>query len=125
MTCEDDLFCGIKSAKSEEMSDLEKKHTPVIDSPDKVKAGEPFDVTIEVGKLLKHPNEEGHHFQWIELWYGDTFIFRYDLTPVFSEPKITAKIMLTHPHREFELRALARCNLHGVWEGKKKIEIVG
>lgn len=34
--CEDDIFCGVnitKSANVDEMSDLEKKHTPVIESP--------------------------------------------------------------------------------------------
>lgn len=123
MGCEEDLFCGIKKAQSKEMSDLEKKHTPVIEAPDAVKAGESFEVEVEVGKLLAHPNEAGHHFQWIELWHGDTFLVRLDLTPVFSDPKLVTWITLTHPHDDLSLRALARCNLHGVWEGTKSIRV--
>ncbi|MEA2037441.1 MAG: desulfoferrodoxin family protein, partial [Nanoarchaeota archaeon] len=55
---EENLFLQINKAKDpNNMNDLEKKHLPVIDCPDSVKKGEPFEITIEVGKLLKHPNE--------------------------------------------------------------------
>ena len=112
-TCEEDLFCGInKAASNEEMTDLEKKHTPIIEAPASVAGGELFDVTIEVGKLLKHPNEAGHFIQWIEIYAKHTFITRVDLTPAMTEPKITIPMRLEHVH---ELRAVARCNLHGVW----------
>jgi superoxide reductase len=41
------LFCGLNTAKDPaNMTELEKKHIPVIDCPDKVKAGEPFKVNI-------------------------------------------------------------------------------
>ena len=66
--CEDDISCGVNEAKSanvDEMTDLEKKHTPVIESPKKVKKGEPFEVHLEVGKLMKHPNENAHYIEWI------------------------------------------------------------
>lgn len=121
MECEEDLFCGINRAR-EEMTDLEKKHIPVITAPDRVKKGEPFEVLIEVGKLLAHPNEVSHFIEWIELYSGDTFLARFDLTPVLSHPKVKATIALTHSH---PLRALERCNLHGVWEGKKEITVEG
>ena len=68
MSCEEDLFCGINQAKSDSldgMTDLEKKHTPVIDAPAKVKKGEPFDVFVEVGRYMKQPNENAHFIEWI------------------------------------------------------------
>ncbi len=102
------------------LSDLEKKHVPIIDCPDSVKANEPFEFTVHVGKLLKHPNEMGHHIQWIELYNGDLFITRVDLTPVSSEPKVTFTIALGSTA---DVRALARCNLHGTWESARHVDV--
>jgi len=119
-SCEEDLFCGINKAKSqEEMSDLEKKHTPVIEAPKKIVPGETFEVVVEVGKLLKHPNEHGHFIQWLELYSGDTFLTRVEFTPKLNEPRIRIPLRLEHVH---DLRAVARCNLHGAWESVHKFE---
>ncbi len=127
MSCENDLFCGInvpKSKNPDEMTDLEKKHTPVITAPEKVKAGDLFDVKVETGVYMKHPNEYGHYFGWIELYLDDTLVSRADLQPVLSSPSVTLKISATHSHEgKRKLRALAFCNLHGIWEGEKEIEV--
>jgi hypothetical protein len=41
------LFCGINIPKDlANLSDMEKKHLPVIEAPDEVKAGEPFQATL-------------------------------------------------------------------------------
>jgi superoxide reductase len=116
MSCEEDLFCGINLAKSgslDGMTDLEKKHTPVIDAPAKVKKGEPFDVVVEVGRYLKHPNENAHFIEWIEMFSGETFLARLDLIPKLTEPKAKLTIALDHNH---PLVAKTRCNLHGLWQ---------
>ena len=114
--CEDDLFCGINKAKSEnveEMADLEKKHTPVIEAPSKVKKGEPFEVYVEVGKYMAHPNENAHYIEWIELFSGDTFLARVDLVPRLTAPRVKFVVALDHAH---PLEAKERCNMHGLWE---------
>ncbi len=118
MNCEEDLFCGLNKAKSgsiDEMTDLEKKHTPVIGAPEKVKKGEPFEVTVEVGKYLAHPNENAHFIEWIELFSGDTFLARINLEPRLTVPHVTLVVTLDHGHA---LVAKERCNLHGVWESQ-------
>ena len=124
MSCEDDIFCGINQPKSEKvdvMSDLEKKHIPVIEAPSKVRKGEPFEVTVEVGKHLKHPNENAHYIEWIELFSGDTFLARVDLIPRMTEPKVKLVTALDHAH---PLVAKERCNLHGQWQSFPfKIEV--
>ena len=49
--CEGDLFCGVnKATDAKAMTDLEKKHTPVIEAPETVKKAECFWVAVEVGK---------------------------------------------------------------------------
>jgi len=121
-SCEEDLFCGINLAKKpEELSDLEKKHTPVITAPDKVKKGECFDVIVEVGKLMPHPNEPGHSIQLVELYSGHTYLGRMDFTAKTTCPKAVFCVSLEHAHGS--LRAFERCNLHGVWESRKEITV--
>ncbi len=121
-TCADDILCGINEPKNpEELSDLEKKHTPVINAPGTVKKDEPFEVTIEAGKLLAHPNESGHFIEWIELYCGDTFLFRIGLAGTAVCPKVTVPIRLTHAHGP--LRAWVKCNLHGLWESAREIKV--
>ncbi|OIO39385.1 MAG: hypothetical protein AUJ75_01285 [Candidatus Omnitrophica bacterium CG1_02_49_10] len=121
-TCDEDILCGINKPKdASALSDLEKKHTPVITAPAAAKKDEAFDVTVEVGKLLAHPNEPGHFIEWIELYCGDTFLFRVSLAAVQDTPKVTIPIKLSHAHGP--LKARAKCNLHGLWESVKNITI--
>lgn len=94
------------------MSELEKKHVPMIHVSGTPKAGEFFDVTVWVGEELSHPNEVGHHIEFIDLYLDDRFITRCDLTWGYSEPKVTFSIKVDGPGR---LRAYERCNIHGDW----------
>ncbi len=119
---EENLFLQINKAKDmNNLTDLEKKHLPIIECPDTAKKGEPFEVTIEVGKLLKHPNENTHYIEWIELFADDhLFISKVELIPVVGAPKVTLTISLNESHT---LKARNRCNLHGIWEYSKKVKI--
>ncbi|MCL4473191.1 MAG: class II SORL domain-containing protein [Actinobacteria bacterium] len=94
------------------MSDAEKKHVPVIDIEGTPKAGEPFEVTVWVGKELAHPSEAGHHIEFIDLYLDNSFIARCDLTWGFTYPKACFTIMLDNPGT---LKAYERCNIHGDW----------
>ena len=73
-----EVFNIPKDAKA--LSELEQKHTPVITAPKKVKKDETFTVTVEVGKLKAHPNEPAHFIEWIELYSGDTFLTRVNVS---------------------------------------------
>lgn len=123
-TCEQDILCGVNMPKDmKAMTELEQKHLPVITAPDKVKRDEIFVVTIEVGKYKAHPNEPGHFIEWIELYSGDTFLVRVSLAGAVSVPKVTIPVKLTHAHGP--LKAWGKCNLHGLWEAIKDIEVEG
>lgn len=120
---EKSLFCGInRPADPANMTDPEKKHTPVIECPDSVKAGEPFTVKINIGSM-PHVMEETHHIQWIELYSGDNFNARFDLTPVFTKPEVSITLEKGGKHRTAKLRAVERCNVHGQWEVVKEITV--
>ena len=119
---EKNLFVGVNEpADVDNPSDLEKKHTPVIDAPDEVKAGECLAVTVEVGKLLAHPNDHDHFIQFVELYADETFLARGSLTSVKSCPKMTFCIALKGSAEE--LRAYCHCNMHGTWVGRKAVKI--
>ena len=120
--CAEDIFCGVNTAENiNQATDLEKKHLPIITAPKSVKKGECFEVTVEIGKLLKHPNEPGHFIQFIELYAGDTYLARIDFTAKTTCP--TMKVCVELERDYGKLRAFEHCNLHGTWEADCEIEV--
>lgn len=121
-TCQEDILCGVNEPKDKDnLSDLEKKHIAVIYAPERVKKDEPFEVKIEVGKLLAHPNEPGHFIEWIELYSGNTFLGRAHYSGGASYPIALFKVKLSHAHGS--LKVWGKCNLHGLWESTKEISV--
>jgi len=100
------------------LTDMDKKHLPIITAPLSVKVNEPFEVMIKIGGVdgVEHPNMLGHWINWVMLYA--------DLRPVgqvFFYPTMTngytVKLNVTLD-ASATLVAQAYCNLHGVWEGK-------
>ncbi len=115
-----DLFSKINRAKNtKDMSLLEKKHSPVIKVPEKIKAGEPFDVEIEIGGV-SHPMERGHYIGWLQLFADEIPIVTVAFQPAVSRPKAMLTIAL---EESATLRVLESCNLHGVWESTRNISL--
>ena len=110
-----------KPADPKNMTELEQKHTPVIEAPDTVNAGEPFNITVTIGSKL-HVMEQGHYIQYIDIYVDFIPIARVDLTPVTSRPKATVTAVLAKDGA-FNLRAFELCNLHGFWEWAKPIQV--
>ncbi len=101
-----------------------ESHVPLIEVPEKVKKGEPFEVKVRVGP---HPNEPQHSIRRIELWFyedGRPFnpvrLASIELEPVYAEPEVTVKVKL---EKSGTIYALAYCNLHGVWEERRDIKV--
>jgi len=118
-----DLLAGVnKPLDPDNLTDLEKKHLPVITAPDQVKAGECFDVTVEVGQLMPHPNEQSHFIRFIDLYAGDRYLARLSLAAGTTCPVLRARVRLGK--NPGPLRALDVCNLHGAWESTKAVEVV-
>ncbi len=118
-----DLFAGVNvPCDPNNLSDLEKRHLPVITAPDAVARGECFDVEVEVGKMLTHPGERKHFIQFIQLCADDIFLARADLTAGRTHPKVRFSVTLYHPVKE--LLAYQHCNLHGVWVGRKALRVL-
>ncbi len=128
------------------MSDLQiqqgdwkkEKHTPIIEAPEKVKAGEVFQVKVTLGKEIAHPNTTEHHISWISLYFhpkGKKFPYhvgQFEFTahgesaaganqgPVYTQPEVVASVKLSEPGT---FHAVAMCNIHGLWESSKDISV--
>jgi len=111
-----DLGAQINSAADpENMTDLEKKHTPVVCVPDDAQPGQCATVTVEVGKLLAHPNELDHFIGRVELFENGVLLAAANLSPVTSCPTVT---FCVNCKGSGKVTARAWCNMHGVWESE-------
>jgi len=115
-----------------------EKHVPVIECPEEVKADELFEVKASIGKEIAHPNTTEHHIRWVSLYFhpeGEKFTYQvshYEFSahgesakgpnqgPVYTEPVATATLKLT---KSGTLYALALCNIHGLWQSAKVIQV--
>jgi superoxide reductase len=116
----------------------QEKHVPVIEAPDKIRKGEPFKLTVSVGKEIPHPNTTEHHIRWIEVYFhpdAEKFpcqIGKFEFgahgesaqgpntSTVFSQSLIVCSFKTDKPGTIF---ASSYCNIHGLWQGAQKIEI--
>lgn len=139
---------NIQRAKDHDnLTETEKKHVPFIEAPDEVIAGEPFEVKVTVGSV-PHVMEEGHYIQWIELYLNGDFMGKKELqvsdgkaeavfTAVGTEAMISAREIRNCTIHGFgvcgtcgtrsaivHLRAVESCNVHGLWEDSRGIEII-
>lgn len=115
-----------------------EKHVPVIEAPEKVKAGEAFCVAISVGKEIAHPNTAAHYIKGISLFFvpeGGKFVIEvgkvafdahYDSMdaqnpgPVAAESVGCLRVTLA---KSGTLIAQSYCNIHGLWESSAPITV--
>jgi superoxide reductase len=123
---DEDLFKGINRVKDpQKETELEKLHVPVITAPQKVKAGEAFDVNIKIGKEL-HPMMETHWIEYVQLDIGNepagTTIFR---SKGYLKPEAKFSVVLPEDlkGKKISLVATIKCNLHGIWQNMANVEV--
>ena len=102
-------------------TDYDAKHTPKIDCPDEVVAGEWFDVTVTVGVDQLHPTLEEHYINWIAIYKNDVELARAYLHPVHTKPQVTFTIAL---EESAELVVLEQPNHTAPWKASKPIKVL-
>lgn len=118
---EPDLLARVNRAKDPgNLQGVEVGHVPQIKSPVAVKAGEPFEVEVTVGQKL-HEMIPVHYIDWIDLYAGEIFLTKIILTPHLTQPVFKTIVVLK---ASAVLRAVEHCNIHGLWEGSKQVEVV-
>jgi superoxide reductase len=120
------LFAGINRVKDPaNETGLEKAHSPVITAPEKVKAGEAFDVEVAVGKV-PHPMGPKHWIEYVQLNIGNepagTLMLR---SHGYMAPKGRFSIELGENLRgkKISLVVQIKCNLHGIWQDSATVEV--
>lgn len=122
-----------------QIADWQKeKHVPVIECPDRIKADAWAQVKVSLGKAVAHPNTTEHHIRWIGVYFapdGDKFIYdlgRFEFNahgeavagpnqgPLYTHHEVTFAFKTTKPGT---LHAVAYCNIHGLWEAEKRLEV--
>lgn len=124
---DENLWKGINRVKNpQEETVLETLHVPVITAPQKVKAGEPFDVNVSIGRNL-HPMGPTHWIEYVQFGIGNepvgTLIFR---SHGYLKPQTKFAVVLDErlKGRKISLVATIRCNLHGIWQHYMNVEVV-
>jgi superoxide reductase len=115
-----------------------EKHVPVIDCPDKVKAGEFFPVKVTLGKEVAHPNTTEHHIRWISVYFhaeGDKFpcqVGHFEFTahgesaegpnkgPVYTHHEVGISMKTAKPG---VIYAASLCNIHGLWQSEAAVAV--
>ena len=115
-----------------------EKHVPVIECPDKVNANQVFDVKVGLGMEIVHPNTTEHHIRWIRLYFHpDGEKYPYEIGnfefnahgesvrganegSVYTHHQVTTSMKTG---KSGTLHALAFCNIHGLWESSKDVEV--
>lgn len=115
-----------------------EKHVPVIKVLDRVRKGEFFNLTVSVGKEIAHPNTTEHHISWIEVYFHpEEKKFPYQIgrfefiahgesvngpnsSTIYSYPEVTLSFKTEKPGAIY---ASSYCNIHGLWQNSKEIEL--
>jgi len=124
-----------------QQADFKKeKHVPIIETAPKLKKGEPVEVSLSIGKEVSHPNTTQHHIRWISLFFlpdgeqypiqiGDLIFTAHgssvqgaDSSSVYAHHK---GVLVFKTEKPGTLLASSYCNIHGLWESSKKVEISG
>jgi superoxide reductase len=127
------------SERIQEADWQKEKHVPVIEAADGAKAGGWMQVKVSLGKRIKHPNTTEHHIRWLKCYFSpddekSTYeVGRFEFSahgesaegpnkgPVYTSPQVIFSFKVTKPGT---LHAIALCNIHGLWESQKRIELV-
>ena len=101
-----------KPADTNNLTELEKKHIPVIKIVRQCGLVGPgcADAHIKVGEIL-HVMEAKHYIMYIDVYLNQNFIARYHLTPDSLNPVLGIHLKVASGR----LMALENCNLHGRW----------
>jgi superoxide reductase len=115
-----------------------EKHVPVIEAPGRVKKGEYSQIKVTIGKEISHPNKTEHHISGIEVYFhpeGEKFSHLIgkaefgahgastqgpDTSTIYTHHEV---IMSFKTDKPGTLIALSMCNIHGLWQNTRSIEV--
>ncbi len=115
------VYTDISEIDKEAKKDLIDRHSPFIHCNETAKAGEPFEVRVQVGNEYSHPDDHDHYIQKVALYNRDTKLAETEFLSgalggqgVKGQASVTFRIVLS---KSAKLVAHAYCTKHGIWEG--------
>ena len=75
------MYTNIDAIEREAKKDLIDRHSPFIHCNNTAKAGEPFEVTVKMGKEYTHPDDFDHYIESVTLFNGDTMLAKASYVP--------------------------------------------
>ena len=123
---DENLWQGInRTADPAAPTSLEKKHSPVIKAPDKIKAGEIFPVQVAIGQV-PHPMGPTHWIEYLQFNIGNQpageIIFRSH-GYVRAGGTFNAVLDDELKGRTVSLIVQIKCNLHGIWQDYVNVDV--
>lgn len=108
-----------------------EKHVPIIHAPESVQADQAFEIGVSIGDEISHPNTLEHHIVWMKVFFKpDSGKFPVEVTQFnFSAngeyDNYTEYVGKTEikVKESGTLYAISYCNIHGLWENSKKVEV--
>ncbi|MGB3908185.1 MAG: desulfoferrodoxin family protein [Methanomethylovorans sp.] len=97
-----------KAADPAHLTGLEKEHVPVIEAPELVLTEQPFTVKVTV----PHVMEQAHYIEWIKLSMRGRQLGEVKFS--LSDTSAVAEFTVTIPEEVVAMKALEVCNIHGV-----------
>jgi superoxide reductase len=103
-----------------------------------VKADETVEVKIGIGKEIAHPNTTEHHIRWISLFFhpkDEKFPYHlghyeFNAHGASAQGPNTSTIYTNHQvitsfktAKTGTILALSLCNIHGLWQSSKDLQI--
>lgn len=110
---------GRAPADPSAMTDEERMHVPVLTLPERVRAGRPFDLVVQIG-VRPHEIHPDHRIEWIEVALDERRVLVADLSADIAYPVLRVPIVMSGSG---VLSARARCTQHGVWMTRREITL--
>jgi superoxide reductase len=115
-----------------------EKHVPIIELPAQARKGETFPVKVSIGKEIAHPNRTEHHISRIGLFFlpaGEKFAHHIgtaefgahgastqgpDTSTIYTHHEVVMSLKTDKPGMLF---ATSLCNIHGLWQSSRALEL--
>lgn len=117
-------YTDISLEERETRKDFIDRHSPFIHCEDSAKAGETFEVTVQVGAEYQHPDDMNHYISSVALYNRDTKIAEATFfagsqggQDKKGNTRVTFGVVLD---KNAKLTAQSYCTNHGIWQSVPK-----
>jgi len=116
------VYTDISEVEREAKKDYIDRHSPFIHCEPSAKAGETFEVTVQVGADYQHPDDMDHYISSVALYNKDTKVAEATFfagsqggQDKKGNTRVSFGVVL---EKDATLVAHAYCTKHGVWESQ-------